>query len=77
MARRLFGTDGIRGLAGGEVLTAELALRLCAAAGARAVAEHGPRAAVVVGRDTRPSGEMLEAAAVAGFTSAGCDVTRR
>ena len=76
MARRLFGTDGIRGLAGGEVLTAELALRLCAAAGARAVEEHGPRAAVVVGRDTRPSGEMLEAAAVAGFTSAGCDVTR-
>jgi phosphoglucosamine mutase len=76
---RLFGTDGIRGLANGDVLTPDLAMRLSAVAGARAVAEHGgggDRPVVVVGRDSRPSGEMLEAAAVAGFTSAGCDVTR-
>jgi phosphoglucosamine mutase len=78
---RLFGTDGIRGLANGDVLTPDLALRLCAVAGAAVVAERGAaadggRPTVVVGRDTRPSGEMLEAAAVAGFTSAGCDVTR-
>jgi phosphoglucosamine mutase len=73
---RLFGTDGIRGLANGEVLTPELALRLAGVAGAQAVASAGGRPVVVVGRDTRPSGEMLEAAAVAGFTSAGCDVTR-
>jgi phosphoglucosamine mutase len=75
---RLFGTDGIRGLANGDLLTPDLALRLSAVAGARAVAERvdGRRPVVVVGRDSRPSGEMLEAAAVAGFTSAGCDVTR-
>ena len=71
---RLFGTDGVRGLAGGEVLTAELALAVAASA-ATALLEPGEqRPRVVVGRDTRPSGEMLEAAAVAGFTSAGCDV---
>jgi phosphoglucosamine mutase len=75
---RLFGTDGIRGLANGDVLTPDLTLRLTGAAGAAAVARAGagPRPVVVIGRDTRPSGEMLEAAAVAGFTSAGCDVTR-
>jgi phosphoglucosamine mutase len=75
---RLFGTDGIRGLANGDVLTPELTLRLTGAAGAAAVAQAPPgqRPVVVIGRDTRPSGEMLEAAAVAGFTSAGCDVTR-
>ena len=79
---RLFGTDGIRGLANGDVLTPELALGLAGTAGARLVAERRAadptsfeRPMVVVGRDTRPSGEMLEAAAVAGFTSAGCDVT--
>lgn len=86
---RLFGTDGIRGLANGDVLTPELAMRLAGTAGARLVAEGMPegisggtvsgpacseRPVVVVGRDTRPSGQMLEAAAVAGFTSAGCDV---
>ncbi len=80
---RLFGTDGIRGLANGGVLTPELAMRLAGTAGARVVTERragglrpDERPMVVVGRDSRPSGEMLEAAAVAGFTSAGCDVTR-
>ncbi len=72
---RLFGTDGVRGLAGGDVLTAELAT---AVAGAAATALLGvPRSSrptVVIGRDTRPSGELLEAAATAGFAAAGCDV---
>jgi len=71
---RLFGTDGVRGLANGD-LTPELALAVAAAA-ARALVEtdasHRPVA--VVARDPRASGEMLEAAVVAGLTSAGADV---
>ena len=76
---RLFGTDGIRGLAGGDVLTADLAMRLAAAAALELLAEplaHGVRPLVVIGRDSRPSGPMLEAAALAGFASVGCDVAR-
>ncbi|MCY7366088.1 MAG: phosphoglucosamine mutase [Frankiaceae bacterium] len=76
---RLFGTDGVRGLAGGEVLTAELTLRLAAAAARELLGEQlaqGARPHVVIGRDTRPSGPMLEAAAFAGFTAVGCDVVR-
>ena len=69
MARKLFGTDGVRGVAG-ELLTAELALALGRAATAQAGADR-PR--VVVVRDTRESGEMLEAALAAGITSAGGD----
>jgi phosphoglucosamine mutase len=68
--RKLFGTDGVRGVAG-EVLTAELALRLGAAA-AREVGGEQPRVLVI--RDTRESGEMLEAALAAGIASAGGDV---
>jgi phosphoglucosamine mutase len=73
---RLFGTDGVRGLANGQ-LTAELALDLSVAAahvlGEAGVFEgHRPRA--VVARDTRISGEFLEAAVVAGLASAGVDV---
>ena len=71
---RLFGTDGVRGLANGDVLTPELALAFAASA-ATVLLPAGSRPRVVIGRDTRPSGPMLEAAAVAGFTSAGCDVT--
>jgi phosphoglucosamine mutase len=67
MARKLFGTDGVRGLAG-EFLTAELALALARAATAQAQAEH-PR--VLILRDTRESGEMLQAAVAAGVSSAG------
>lgn len=67
---RLFGTDGVRGIANQD-LTAELAFRLGAAAG-RFLGEHG-RGRIVVGRDTRRSGDMLEAAIVAGICSAGCD----
>lgn len=73
---RLFGTDGVRGLANREV-TAELALDLSVAAAhvlADAGAFEGHRPLAVVGRDTRASGEFLEAAVVAGLASAGVDV---
>ncbi len=74
--RRLFGTDGVRGLANRE-LTPELALAVSGAA-ARVLAQHGlgHRPVAVVGRDPRASGEMLEAAVTAGLTSAGADVLR-
>jgi phosphoglucosamine mutase len=70
----LFGTDGVRGLANGE-LTPELALAVAGAA-ARVLVAHDAshRPVAVVGRDPRASGEMLEAAVVAGLTSAGADV---
>ena len=80
---RLFGTDGVRGVAGDE-LTVSLALNLSVAAAAvlgRVVAGHGEaghgvRPVAVVGRDPRASGEFLEAAVVAGLASAGVDVLR-
>jgi phosphoglucosamine mutase len=68
--RKLFGTDGVRGVAG-ELLSAELAMRLGAAA-TREVGGEQPRVLVI--RDTRESGEMLEAALAAGIASAGGDV---
>ncbi|AGZ52345.1 phosphoglucosamine mutase [Mycobacterium kansasii] len=73
---RLFGTDGVRGVANRE-LTAELALALGAAA-ARHLASPGRpgRRVAVVGRDPRASGEMLEAAVIAGLTSQGVDALR-
>ncbi|HZG92243.1 MAG TPA: phosphoglucosamine mutase [Pseudonocardia sp.] len=75
--RRLFGTDGVRGLANGELLTPELAVALSASA-ARVLAERdrSHRPVAVVGRDPRASGEMLEAAVVAGLASAGADAVR-
>jgi phosphoglucosamine mutase len=75
--RRLFGTDGVRGLANGELLTPELSLALVASA-ARVLAERdrSHRPVAVVGRDPRASGEMLEAAVVAGLASAGADAVR-
>ena len=79
---RLFGTDGVRGVAGDE-LTASLALNLSVAAavvlGGQATASQagpGARPVAVVGRDPRASGEFLEAAVVAGLASAGVDVLR-
>src|SRR6476469_1938963 len=73
---RLFGTDGVRGVAGDE-LTASLALNLSVAAAAvLGDAGHGARPVAVVGRDPRASGEFLEAAVVAGLASAGIDVLR-
>ena len=73
---RLFGTDGVRGLANGEVLTPELALAVARSAAHELLALRGGagRPLAVIGRDTRPSGPMLEAAAAAGFASAGVDV---
>lgn len=75
---RLFGTDGVRGVANRD-LTAELALGLSVAAAhvlADARAFEGHRPTAVVGRDPRASGEFLEAAVVAGLASAGVDVLR-
>src|SRR5580692_7337579 len=72
MVRKYFGTDGIRGLANG-VITPELALRVGQATGV--VFRRGEhRHRVVVGKDTRLSGYMIETALVAGFTSVGMDV---
>jgi len=72
-ARRLFGTDGIRGVANQYPMTAEIALAL-----GRAVAERfrrgGRRCRVVIGKDTRLSGYMIESALEAGIVSAGADV---
>ncbi|HUV48547.1 MAG TPA: phosphoglucosamine mutase [Actinomycetes bacterium] len=75
---RLFGTDGVRGLANRD-LTAELAVDLSVAA-AHVLGEtgafEGHRPVAIVGRDPRASGEFLEAAVVAGLASAGVDVSR-
>lgn len=71
---RLFGTDGVRGVANRD-LTAELGLALGAAA-ARRLGGSGGRRVAVVGRDPRASGEMLEAAVIAGITSEGVDALR-
>ncbi|RYE47485.1 MAG: phosphoglucosamine mutase [Hyphomicrobiales bacterium] len=73
MARRYFGTDGIRGLANGEKLTPELAMKVGMAAGLKFVnGDHRNR--VVIGKDTRRSGYMIESALTAGFTAVGMDV---
>jgi phosphoglucosamine mutase len=74
MSRKLFGTDGVRGLANTPPMTADLALRLGAAAGRyfRRGDSRGHR--VVIGKDTRLSGYMFENALTAGFTSTGMNV---
>jgi phosphoglucosamine mutase len=77
---RIFGTDGVRGVAGVE-LTAQLALDLAVAAvpvlvPAAAASGHGRRPVAVIGRDSRASGDFLEAAVVAGLASSGVDVLR-
>ncbi len=73
---RLFGTDGVRGVANQD-LTAELAVALGAAAARRLIRTGATRRRVaVVGRDPRASGEMLEAAVIAGLTSEGVDALR-
>ena len=72
MVRKYFGTDGIRGRANGTI-TPELALKVGQAAGL--VFQHGEhRHRVLIGKDTRLSGYMIETALVAGFTSVGMDV---
>jgi phosphoglucosamine mutase len=73
MARKFFGTDGIRGRTNEAPMTAELAMRVGQAAGAHFLrGDHRHR--VVIGKDTRLSGYMMESALVAGFTSVGMDV---
>ena len=74
MTRKLFGTDGVRGRANTHPMTAEMALRLGAAAGRyfRRDGTNGHR--VVIGKDTRLSGYMLENALTAGLTSTGMNV---
>ncbi|MEM0948136.1 MAG: phosphoglucosamine mutase [Pseudomonadota bacterium] len=74
MARTLFGTDGIRGTANAHPMTAELALRLGAAAGRYFRRDGSAAHRVVIGKDTRLSGYMFENALTAGFTSTGMNV---
>ena len=75
----LFGTDGIRGLANGESLTAEIAVDVAVAAAhimVESSSNQGKRPFAIVGQDSRASGEFLEAAVTAGLASAGVDVVR-
>ncbi len=75
MTRKFFGTDGIRGLTNTHPMTAEMAMRIGMAAGAHFVrGDHRHR--VVIGKDTRLSGYMMESALVAGFTSVGMDTVQ-
>lgn len=74
--RKYFGTDGVRGEVGGSVINAEFALRLGYAAGRVLASKHPSRGrpAVIIGKDTRLSGYMLESAMEAGLSAAGIDV---
>ena len=72
MARRYFGTDGIRGTVGQAPITPDFLLRLGHAVG-RVLRRNSARATVVIGKDTRISGYMIESALEAGFASAGVD----
>lgn len=78
MTRQYFGTDGVRGRVGSAPITADFVMRLGYAAGMTLVAREpmpkGERPAVLIGKDTRISGYMLEAALEAGFAAAGVDV---
>lgn len=73
MARKYFGTDGIRGKVGQSVINPDFALRLAHAVG-RVLRQTQERPTVLIGKDTRISGYMLEAAMEAGFNAAGVDV---
>jgi phosphoglucosamine mutase len=73
MSRRYFGTDGIRGRANRLPMTAEVAMRVGMAVG-MSFKRGSHRHRVVVGKDTRLSGYMIENAMVAGFCAAGMDV---
>src|SRR4030042_6006515 len=72
--RKLFGTDGIRGVANKE-LTAELALKV-GRAGAKYLVPEGKRGKIIIGRDPRPSGDFIESALISGILSGGHDVFR-
>ena len=73
MTRRYFGTDGVRGTVGESPMTPDFVMRLGYAAG-KVFAGHGKDPAVLIGKDTRISGYMLESALEAGFSAAGVDV---
>lgn len=73
MARRYFGTDGIRGTVGQAPITADFVLRLGHSAG-RVLKRHSAQPTVLIGKDTRISGYMIESALEAGFASAGVNV---
>src|SRR6202161_2065745 len=73
MSRKLFGTDGIRGRANAFPMTPEIAMKAGMAAG-RVFTRGNHRHRVVIGKDTRLSGYMIESALVSGFTSVGMDV---
>ena len=73
MSRNYFGTDGIRGTVGTAPITADFMLRLGHAVG-RVLRANSPKATVLIGKDTRVSGYMIESALEAGFASAGVDV---
>jgi phosphoglucosamine mutase len=74
MARRFFGTDGIRGLTNTGSMTPEMVMRVGMAAGHLFKKKAGPAARVVIGKDTRLSGYMIETALTSGFTAVGMDV---
>lgn len=74
MSRKLFGTDGIRGLANVHPMTSEIALKAGMAAGKLFSRNGSHRHRVVIGKDTRLSGYMIETALTSGFTAAGMDV---
>lgn len=73
MSRQYFGTDGIRGKVGQEPITPDFTMRLAHAVG-NVLRQHTKKPAVVIGKDTRISGYMLESALESGFSSAGVDV---
>ena len=73
MSKKLFGTDGVRGQANQYPMTSEVALKLGMAAG-KMFTNGGHRHSVVIGKDTRLSGYMIESALISGFTSVGMDV---
>jgi phosphoglucosamine mutase len=74
MGRKYFGTDGVRGRVGEAPITPDFVMRLGYAAGRVLAQRTGPRPAVLIGKDTRISGYLLEAALEAGFSAAGVDV---
>ena len=73
---KFFGTDGVRGLANAGKMTPASMMRLGQIAGQYFISETGGKSSAVIGKDTRMSGDMIEAALIAGLTSAGMDVKR-
>jgi len=74
MTKQFFGTDGVRGRVNGAILTPANLIKLGQAAGRHFKTKHGRKPSVLIGKDTRLSGYMIEPSLVAGFTSVGMDV---